>query len=291
MSYVLITPIKNEVKSINQLKRVVLSQTIRPSFWVIVDGKSKDGSFEISRELFEEEWIHVIQQKTFFEKGYSHKNFAQAINEGYNHISELRKKKKIKYEFIGKTDATPILANNYFETLMSEMKKNPKLAIICGTQHLYISSRKITMHPLHKILRLNDIRLYRREFFEEMGGYPLSYYPDAVLAIKAMNKGWDIKITNKTSFKEPRLGGSKIGIWKGYKLKGKAMYGLWFNPLLVLLIAAYNSFKYPPHYQGIAMLQGYISSIFKKDERIDDNEIKRYFSKEIIRESFKKPPS
>ena len=39
----------------------------------------------------------------------------------------------------------------------------------------------------------NDIRLYRRDFFEQVNGYPISYSPDSVLLIKAINRDGRLK--------------------------------------------------------------------------------------------------
>jgi len=238
MSYVLITPIKDEAKNLQQLKNTILNQTVKPLVWVIVDSGSEDGGFQIAKELFEEyNWIHVIQQKQFFEKGYGYKNFAEAINEGYSYAKKLCSENGIDYSFVGKTDATPILAKDYFETLLTEMKKDPRISISCGSQKLYYKGKKIDVKPMRRIplTGFNDIRLYRREFFEEVGGYPLAPSPDGILLVKAKNRGWKAKVIQETYFVKPRLGGSKIGVWEGNELKGKAMYALGHNPLHMLI--------------------------------------------------------
>ena len=180
---------------------------------------------------------------------------------------------------MGKIDATPIIANNYFEVLMSEMNDDSKLAFVCGLQHLHHNNSKVILNQIKGIPNtcINDQRLYSRDFLEEMGGYPLTYSPDVVLQIKALNIGLRIKLTDKTYFIEPRLGGSKIGIWKGYKLKGKAMYGLGYHPLLVLLNAVYFSLNFSLHYYGIAVLYGYLISSLRKERKIDDAEVREYF--------------
>jgi len=283
--YLLVTPIKDEKPNLPKLRDTIFNQTLLPKLWVIVDSGSTDGSYETAIEVFKDiNWVRIIKQKKFFEKGYGHKNFAQAVTEGIREAIRLAKKYSIDYKYIGKTDATPILAKDYFETLIQEMEKNPRLAIVCGVQHVKTNNKKITMTPRHNVLRLNDIRLYRREFIEHMGGYPLSYYPDGVLAVKAINRGWGVKITSKTYFIKPRLGGSKIGVWKGYKLKGKALYYLWYHPLIVLGIAMYNSIKYPPHYQGLAMIIGWWEEILNKGERSQDVDVKEYFRNKLIKD-------
>lgn len=290
MGYLLITPIKDEEKHLSQLKKTVLAQAVRPLVWVIVDSGSTDSSYSIAKTIFENiDWVHIIKQKAFFEMGYGHLNFAQAINEGFEYLDFFASKNNIDYSFIGKTDATPILENNYFEELLREMENNSQLAIACGKQILYVSdSKKIVANPIHGIKNtaFNDIRLYRKDFLENMGGYPLSYSPDTVLLIKASNDKWKYKICTNTSFSKNRVGGSKIGKWKGFKLKGKGMHYLGYHPLLVSMNTLYAIFVFPRCYQAFAMLIGYGSCIINKEKKIDDEAIIDYFWNKRLKEVF-----
>src|SRR5690606_4757722 len=173
------------------------------------------GSFNIANELFSNyDWIQVIRQKKFYDKGYSHKNFAQAINEGFEYSRQFCEHNGLHYTFIGKTDATPILKENYFEYLIKEMGVNSNMVITCGEQVLKYDGKVYNI----KSSAFNDIRLYRRDFFEDVEGYPIFYSPDVILLIKAKNMGRDVEIVHETNFIKPRLGGSKEGIWKGYFL-------------------------------------------------------------------------
>lgn len=286
-NYILITPIKDEYENLLKLKQTVFNQTIRPKLWVIVDGNSKDESLKIAHKIFKEyKWIYIIKQNQFFEKKYSHRNFAQAVNEGYEYAKSISYNKGIIYSFIGKIDATVILMKDYFEILLSEMEKDPKLAIICGLQVLYYKGKNIYFRPLPSIrfTGFNDIRLYRKEFFENICGYPLTSSPDGNLLIKAVNREWKIKVTNETYHVETRLGGSKIGTWKGMKLKGKAMYTLGYHPILMCLNAFYTSLKFPPYYQGLPMILGYILGVIRRDEKILDEEILQYYGEKRLKD-------
>lgn len=290
MNYILITPIQNEEQNLLRLKDTIFRQTVIPIIWVIVDSNSTDRSYQVEIDLFEKyEWIHIIKQKRVFDQGYSHKNFAEAINEGYEYAKKMCTEQKLEYSFVGKTDATPILANNYFEKLMEVMVNNPNLAITCGLQELLLNeSTKIKIKPLAGICNtgFNDIRLYSKIFLDEVGFYPLTYSPDTILLIKASDHGWESKIVDETYFVKSRLGGSKIGIWNGYKLKGRGMYSLGYHPLLFLFNVVYTSLKFPPHYQGFPMLYEFLNCYVKKEKRVEDEEILEYFGKKRLKEIF-----
>jgi glycosyltransferase involved in cell wall biosynthesis len=280
----------NEAGNIEKLRDVVFQQSVKPALWVICDGNSKDGSYDIARRVFDGyDWIHVISQRSYLEKGYSHKNFALAVNDCYSYARETCARNNIPYSYIGKIDATTALMPDYFEVLMDELESNGNLAFVCGVEHYQIRNTiKISEKFTEKIANsgINDIRLYRRDFFEKMKGYPVSFSPDTVLLVKALNMGLAIKITPRTHYYEPRLGGSKIGTWKGYKFKGKAMFYLNYHPFLVLLNTL-DFMRFYPYYTGLATLYGYALCFVRKEEQTDDIEIKDYFWNKRLPEIFR----
>lgn len=288
MGYILITPLKNELEHISQLKKTVLNQTILPKLWVIVDSQSNDGSFLRAKEAFKDHrWIYIIKQRKFFEEGYSHMNFALAVNEGHEFAKKLSIKKEIDYEYIGKIDANIILSENYFEVLLLEMEQNPRLAFICGTRNNGKRGKLTLKLNNDKLIGFNDIRLYKRCFLEDMKGYPINYSPDTILLIKALNRGYEINISNKTYFIKKRRPGTKIGVWNGCILKGKAMYALGYHPLLLTINAIYLSFHFSRPQCLLAVYYGYIFGAVKRLNKATDQEIINYFSKRRFREIFR----
>lgn len=277
MSYILITPLKNEENHIQKLYETVLQQTIKPLCWVIVDSGSDDNTFQLSNQIAKKQkWIHVTKQIKFYERGYGHLNFSEAVNEGYAEAKKICQNERIAYDFVGKIDATTVLCKNYFKILSSEMNKEEKLVITCGISKFIQNNKEINIKPMKKfnLTGFNDIRLYRKDFFENIGGYPLIPSPDSALLIKATNRNLKVKVIEKVFFKEPRMSGSKVGVWNGSKLKGETMYSLGYHPLLILLNSMMNSFKLPPHYQFLPMLWGYLLSAIKRKEKISDLEIR-----------------
>lgn len=286
-NYVLITPIKDEACNFDLLEKTVREQILKPVLWVIVDSNSSDNSFKLAKSLSDKnKFIHVVKQKKFFEDGYGHKNFAQAVNEGYKYLKKISNENNVDYEYIGKIDAAVNLSKDYFKVLIKKMIEDPKLAFTCGVLHTIENNKVVKCNPSKKfkLVCLQDIRVYRRAFFEDINGYPLNYFPDSILAIKALNRGYDIKIIEDTHYEKLRvggIGGSKAKIWNAYILKGKAMYNLGYDFIYALLNSMMFSYKYFPHYQGFAMIYGYLMSFIKRDERIDDEEIRKYYGNRL----------
>lgn len=286
MDYILVTPMYNESAYLRTLKETILNQTVKPVLWVIGDGNSTDNSYAMARDLFKEyDWVHVIRQKHFFTNGYSHHNISYNTNDGLEYARKFCADNNIEYGFVGNVDASLYLSKRCFELLKQEMEKDPSLAFTCVQQISQpVSIDEVNNQGPFKIYKgLNNCRLYRKEFINEMGGYPITYSPDSILKVKALNRGWKVKKVEKAFIIQQRRPGCKRGCWKGYQLFGKGMYNIGYHPLLLLLNALYTSFSYP-YYTGLAVGYGYFKAFVQKDQKIDDDEIRDYFWNERLRE-------
>ena len=59
--YILATPCKNEEKSLPELAKSIINQTVTPNLWLIVNDSSTDRSAEILRDLETKYgWIRVV---------------------------------------------------------------------------------------------------------------------------------------------------------------------------------------------------------------------------------------
>jgi glycosyltransferase involved in cell wall biosynthesis len=278
----LITPIRNEKDNLGHLKETVLRQDMRPDLWVIVVGKSDDGSLEAARETFSDlDWVQVLPQESYA-PGHGHKNFARGVNDGLRRILELEAGRP--YQYISKIDATVDLDQDYFQRLAARLDSDEVLAIVCGREGFTDAAGKgVPIQPSgDEIIGFNDNRLYRRDFLVEMGGYPISISPDTVLLVKSIKSGRRQMVDPGTSYRDRRLGFSKEGSWKGYFEWGRGMYSLDYHPLLSLTVAVYFGVRFRPHYQGLALPLGYFKAFIDREGKIDDPEIRRYFRKERL---------
>jgi hypothetical protein len=119
-------------------------------------------------------------------------------------------------------------------------------------------------------------RLWLKDCFLDTGGYQVEPSPDSISNVKAVLYGWKIKQFKHIVAIQKRWTGSAEGLWKGYKIKGGVSYYVNKHPLLVLLNTIYFAAK-KPYYTGIAFLYGYLMSVFKRKEKIDDEEIRDYY--------------
>src|SRR5262245_10781480 len=107
LSYVLITPARNEAKSIEGTIQSVVKQTHLPLKWVIVSDGSTDGTDDIvKRYAASHPWIELVRRPERQERHFAGK--VHAFNAGYERVQ------KLQYDVIGNLDADLTFDEEYF---------------------------------------------------------------------------------------------------------------------------------------------------------------------------------
>lgn len=273
-NYIIITPCKNEEKSLPNLIESIASQTVRPVLWVIVDDRSMDNTSEIIKNAQKNYyWIQTIQTNGFKRDLGLH--LADVIKTGFDYATSYCEKTRLTYNYIGNVDADLTLESTFFENLMKEFNKNPKLGIASGgTKHIIGNKIK------HAKVSVNEPSgghmLIRKECYLSFGGITLSYAVDAVLKAKARLKGWETKRFEDNIATEIRDVNSAEGYWKGYLEAGRAAYFINIHPIHAFFRSIYILHK-KNNISAIAYLVGYLGDTIKRKEQLEDKEIKNYF--------------
>lgn len=272
--YIIITPCKNEEKNLPNLVDSIASQTVKPILWVIVDDKSTDNTPQIIKQAQKEyNWIQTIQ--TNGKKRDRGLHLASVMKAGFDYAVSYCEKIGITYGYLGNIDGDLTLDSTFFENLIKEFDKNPKLGIASGGTKHFIGNKIV-----HAKVSVNEPSgghmLIRRECFYACGGIPISYAVDSVLKAKARLKGWETRRFEENVATEIRDVGNAEGYWKGYLEAGRADYYINKNPLHAFfksLIYLYNKLNI----SGIAYLCGYFGDLIKRKEQLKDDEIRNYF--------------
>lgn len=273
-NYLLITPCKNEGKNLPSLIDSVRSQTVKPLVWFILDdGSTDDTAIILKRYQSKYEWIKTLRFEEHSRDLGPH--LAEVMNKGFNSAIAYCNQRKLGYDYLGNLDGDLTIPPTFFENIIKEFEKNPKLGVASGgTEHV------INNHIVRAKVALNEPSgghmLIRRECFESIGGFPISYANDSVLKAKARLRDWKTKRFENNVATEVRDVGSAEGFWKGSVQSGKSNYYLNFNPLFVLA-KSINFFKKFPYYIGFGYLFGYFNDFIRRKPQIEDEEVKRYY--------------
>lgn len=275
-NYVLLTPCKNEGHNLLYLIESVVSQTIRPVLWVIVDDCSDDNTPQIIKEVIEKfDWIKVLrlEEKNKRDLGL---HLAEITKKGFNFCIQYCMQKGIEYNYFGNVDADLTFDNTFFENLISEFEKDLELGVASGGIILTISGRFVYVKGLPIDEPSGGDMLIRRRCFEECGGIPQSYAYDTVLKAKARLKGWKTKRFEENLAIEVRDVGSAEGYFKGFMQMGVTSQYLNLHPIHVFARGIFKSLR-KPYYGGIIYIISYLYCHLKRDSQIKDIEIRNYY--------------
>src|ERR1700741_3782305 len=85
LTYVVITPARNEAEFIEQTIQSMISQTILPAKWVIVSDGSTDGTDDIVKKDFPKHpWIELVRKPERKERDFGGK--VRCFNAGYEKV-------------------------------------------------------------------------------------------------------------------------------------------------------------------------------------------------------------
>lgn len=273
--YVIITPAKNEERNLPKLIKSIKEQTIKPGLWIIVDDGSTDDTPQIIKEVVNSNtWIKSIHLPNSPRD--VHKHYVNVCNRGFSSAIEFCKKNNINIDYIGVVDADMILEEKFFEKLINEFRKNPKLGIASGGENYYNSKNELVYQDVKDNMPIGCMRLWTLKCFEATGGYYSSYAPDSVSNVIAILKGWDVRLFPQIKGIHLRRTRSAEGLWKGYRLMGVSDYYRNYHPLFVT--SKFLKYLYKrPHYFGVAYMYGYAYSALKRIEKINDKQVSDYY--------------
>ncbi len=285
MSYLLVSPCRNEAEYMKQTLDSVIAQTVQPTLWIIVDDGSTDDTPHILQDYADRHsFIKIITREN---RG--HRSVGPGVIEAFYHgydaidVSE--------FDYVCKFDLDLDLPPRYFEILIQRMEENPRIGTCSGKA--YFKDKKTAELISEKCgdeMSVGMTKFYRRTCFEEIGGFVRQVMWDGIDCHKCRQLGWIA-----VSWDEPELqfihlrpmGSSQQGIFTGRMRHG---FGQYFMGTGLLYMTASSVFRmiHPPYFVGgLAMLWGYVKSLIQRQPRFSDvslvNFIKQYQRQCLIR--------
>ncbi len=261
-SYVLVTPARNEARSIEATIESVVAQTERPVRWLIVSDGSTDGTDDIVQKYSARHvWIELVRMPERRERHFAGK--VHAFNAG------LAKLKNLQYEVIVSLDADITFDSDYFSFLLAKLAADPKLGLV-GTPFRELSNETYDYRFVSIEHVSGACQMFRRECFEAIGGYlPVKGGAiDNIAVISARMKGWKTRtFTEKFCFHHREMGTAQRGpIQAKFKFGGKD-YAIGNHPGWELFRSLYQMTKRPFVLGGLALGAGYLWAAVRRSER------------------------
>jgi len=274
--YVLISPSRNEARFIEETLKSVISQTVLPLKWVIVNDGSTDATGEIAaRYAAQYDWIEVIDRPVRKERHFAAK--VEAFRAGMERVKHL------EYEIIGNLDADVTLDIDHFEFLLSKFEQDSRLGV-AGTVFREPSGYNSATDSFEGQTYVSgQCQIFRRQCFEEIGGYVPSKAGgiDWMAVTTARMIGWTTRSFREKSFLHHRpLGTADRGTFAKNVAYGKKDYILGGHPLWEFFRCSYQMTKRPYVLGGVGLFSGFVMAFLSHAERPVSAELMRFHRRE-----------
>jgi glycosyltransferase involved in cell wall biosynthesis len=274
-AYVVVTPARNEARSIEMTIQSVVAQRVRPLKWVIVSDGSTDATDDIVRKYAAaHDWIELVRMPERAERHFAGKVYA--FNAGQARVKEL------PYEVIVSLDADITFDEEYFSFLLEKLAADAALGLV-GTPFRE-TANEIYDYRFVSIEHVSGAcQVFRRECFEGVGGYvPVKGGAiDNIAVIAARMKGWKTRtFTEKVCLHHREMGTAQRGAVHARFKSGAKDYAIGNHPAWELFRTIYQTTKKPFLVGGLALGAGYLWAAVRRAERPVSREMMAFLRRE-----------
>ncbi len=276
--YIIVTPVKNEEAFIGKTLTSVVSQTMRPVEWIIVDDGSADGTRRIVEGYAKKHpWIRLVALE-----GSARVRGGHIVRLFYEGLMQARTK---RYDYIVKLDGDLSFEHNFFERIFDFFRNNPKLGISSGISHTRVNGRLVE-EKSSRGHTLGATKVYEKRCFNDIGGLVENMGWDGIDEIKARMRGWEAEPVPGLVVEHHRPEGKARGFFTSGVERGRGAYFMGYHPAFMVVRSVKCMFKYPPLLDGLGMLAGYIRASIRGERRIEDGEFIEFLRSNQIRKMF-----
>lgn len=274
-NYVIITPVRDEETFIEKTIKSVISQTILPVEWIIVN----DGSTDLTRHIVDNyvdqySWIHAVHREN---RGFRSAGggVIEAFYAGYATLKEK------EWNYIVKLDGDLSFDADYFETIFKYFQQSQDLGVGGGLIYNVVNSVLVVeQHPLFHVR--GATKLYKRECWDAIGGLLVAPGWDTLDEVKANMLGWKSRTFRDLKVIHYRYTGAADGQWRSYVKYGRANYISGYHPLFLVLKCLRRVLHKPILLGAIGIFYGYVSAYLKGLPRVDDRALIAYLRRQQL---------
>lgn len=273
--YALISPCRDEAEYLQKTIDSIISQTILPTKWIIVDDGSTDRTpYMLAEAAAKYPFIEIITRKDRGKRSVG-PGVIEAFYAGYQHINPR------DYDYICKLDLDLEIPGQYFELMIERMESNPRLGTCSGKPYFY-NQGELTIEKCGDEMSVGMIKFYRVNCFEQIGGFVREVMWDGIDCHTCRMLGWIA-----CSWDEPEMrfihlrpmGSSDKNILKGRIRHGFGQYFMGTGPVYMTVSSLYRMTTPPVFIGGLFMLWGYLQSWLSGQPRYENPEFREFLRK------------
>jgi glycosyltransferase involved in cell wall biosynthesis len=252
----------------------VMSQSIPPALWVVVD----DGSTDDTPAILDSYRARIPYLKVVHRANRGRRNVGPGVIEAF--YAGLETIALEEFDYACKLDLDLDVPPRYFELLMERMDSNPRLGTTSGKPYFVAPSNgKLAAEVCGDENSVGMTKFYRVQCFREIGGFVRQVMWDGIDCHRCRMLGWVAESVDEEALRFIHLrpmGSSQKGIWTGRVRSGFGQYFMGTAPAYFLASIIFRLPKHPVLVGSIAMLWGYVSSALRRAERYEDVEFRGF---------------
>ena len=266
--YLLVSPCRNEADYMEQTLDSVVSQSIKPEKWIIVDDGSTDETPSILAEYASRySFIEIVTREN---RG--HRSVGPGVIDAF--YSGYQQADVSNYDFLCKLDLDLDLPLAYFEGLMKLMDSNKQLGTCSGKPYYRNPGKKtLISEGCGDESSVGMTKFYRVACFKQIGGFVRQVMWDGIDSHRCRMLGWQSISVDDAELRFIHLramGSSGKNIIEGRIRHGFGQYFMGTH-IVYMMAVAFNRLRFQPHLiGGLAMFWGYFKSLVSLKPRLDD---------------------
>lgn len=267
-----VTPVRNEARYLRHTLDAMLAQTVQPAEWIIVDDGSTDATPRLAADYARRHgFIRLLkrQDRGFRKLG---AGVVAAFEQG------LAQAHRPDYRYLAKLDGDMSFGPRYLEIMLAELERDPRLATVSG-KVFRPEGERLVEEFIRDDHTAGQFKLYRREAFEDIGGFVAAVGWDAIDVHRCRMKGWSARSLHHPDARlihHRLMGSSDRNIYQGRVRLGRANWHMGYHPLYAIASGLFRMHERPHVIGGLIIIAAYFMAAVRGEPRLPDPDFRRH---------------